>query len=123
MSEESDERNSVERSQRVIRGKNETPFGRNILDAEDAGVHVHVIEQVVGKLHAGALLVSAEYVVYLVLMDSALEITEEKTRNPFRIFGRFLSDYLLNIDFQRFGTHDIHKKCVQKYTIFLFLQI
>ena len=61
MSEETNERNSVKGSQRVIRFKNETTFGRDIFFPYHIDMHVHIRKQIVGEFYTGTVFIELIY--------------------------------------------------------------
>lgn len=89
MSEETNERNSVEGSQRVIRCKNETTFGRDIFFPYHIDMHVHIRKQIVGEFYTGTVFICFENVVYFVLVYRAFKVAKKKSRNFFAYFGAF----------------------------------
>ena len=99
MSEETNERDSVKGSQRVIRCKNETTFGRDIFFPYHIDMHVHIRKQIVGEFYTGTVFICFENIVYFVLVDCAFKVAKKKSRNFFCIFRSFLLDDFFYVDF------------------------
>ena len=99
MSEETNERNSVKGSQRVIRCKNETTFGRDIFFPYHIDMHVHIRKQIVGEFYTGTVIICYAKVVYFMIYYSAKKLTKKKSRNFFCIFRSFLLDDFFYVDF------------------------